>query len=337
MTWCTTKRAFLLVFILGCIVAGGSYLQLPLDREIFSNQNTISLKITDRHGIVLREVLSAEGGRSTWLTYEHIPETIIRAVLSAEDKRFFSHNGIDWLALGRAMLQNLRARRIVSGASTITQQVIKNRFHLPRTVSGKMREMILAIRLEHTFSKQKILEYYLNRVEFSNLAFGIEAAANVYFRKPASHLSLAESAFLAGLIQAPSRLNPYRYLDRAVRRQQLLLQRMYEQHTIDEMTYHIARNEELRLVPRQANFKAPHFCEMVLVSQDNEQGALASLNFQPDALASGEIRTTLDYYVQEQIEEIIAIRIGELEDYNVTNAAVLSVVLSVSSTPAISS
>jgi len=343
------KHTIILAVIVLCFI-GVTYLHIPLDRDIFSSRNDVSLKITDRHGIVLREVLSAEGGHSTWLSYDEIPETVIQAVLSAEDKRFFSHGGVDWLAFGRAMIQNLAARRIVSGASTITQQVIKNRFGLPRTVLGKVREMVLAIRLEHTLSKQEIFEQYINRVEFSNLAFGIEAAANVYFRKPASHLSLAESVFLAGLIQAPSRLNPYRELDRAKQRQQLLLERMHIRQIIGATTYRIARHEELRLTPKKVNFKAPHFCEMVLSSGNSlgitpraeksdqlksaeetvlasgriQQGALASLSFQSVGLApGGTIPTTLDYYLQEAVEDIVSIRIGELKDYNVTNAAVL--------------
>lgn len=315
----STKPIFRLLglILFGLLLLLLVYLHIPLRRDLFAVGDEMSLKITDRHGIVLREVLSAEGGRSTWLTYDQVPNTVVTAIVSAEDKRFFLHGGVDWLALGRAAWQNLLARRIVSGASTITQQVIKNRVGLPRTIPGKLREMALAIRLEHTLTKEDIFAQYINRVEFSNLAFGIEAAANVYFQKPAAHLSLAESVFLTGLIQAPSRFNPYRYLDRAQARQQALLGRLREHGRIDETTYRIARAEELRLAPKTAYFKAPHFCEMVL-----ENLPAAPQNARPSP-PSEEIRTTLDAYLQDAVEDIVRTRIDDLEDYHVTNAAVL--------------
>jgi len=318
---------------------------------LFSNSTGTSLKITDRHGIVLRETLSAEGGRNTWLTYEEIPEPVIQAVVSAEDKRFFSHSGVDFLALGRALLQNLWAGRVVSGASTITQQLVKDRFGYPRTFFGKLKEMIMAIRLEKTFSKQEILTQYLNRVGFSNQTFGIEAAAKLYFQKPAQHLSLAESVFLAGMIQAPSRLNPYRNFERALQRQDYLLERMYRSKAIDEASYRISRREEIHLTPKKVNFKAPHFCELILSGPalpgrkltPNPSQADSGLTAKNTPLRppqggneptpnpsqegnvgiSGVIRTTLDYYLQERVEEIVTSRIEELEDYNVTNAAVV--------------
>jgi penicillin-binding protein 1C len=299
-----------IVFILGicCLGIVGIYLRMPLSRDLFSNSSGTSLKITDRHGIILRETLSAEGGKNTWLTYEEIPDEVKQAVICAEDKRFFSHSGVDFLALGRAVVQNLRAGRVVSGASTITQQLVKNRFNYPRTLLGKLKEMITAVRLEYTLSKQEILTQYLNRVGFSNQAFGIEAAARLYFQKPARHLSLAESVFLVGLIQAPSYFNPYRYFERALQRQRFLLERMYQNYMIDETRYRIARREEIRLTPKTMNFKAPHFCELILSGS---------------AGIPTVIRTTLDYYLQEKVEEIVAARIDELKDYHVTNAAVL--------------
>jgi len=293
-------------------------LNRPLPANLFSTDHEASLKITDRHGIILRESLSLQGGRTTWLTAEELPETVIQAVIAVEDKRFFSHCGIDLIALARAIVQNLRAGHIVSGASTITQQLIKNRIAYPRTILGKIREMGLALRLEYHLSKPEILTHYLNRVSFSNQVFGIEAASRLYFGKPAQHLSLAESVFLAGLIQAPSRYNPYRHFEQALERQRRLLDQMYRRQAIPEAAYHIARRETITLIPKNAAFKAPHFCEMVLrrLAENSTPGSPLS---QPTTL----INTTLDYYLQEKIEEIVRIRIDELKDYNVTNAAVL--------------
>ncbi len=305
------KNTFLVFFGICCVIGIGVH--IPLSKALFSISAGTSLKITDRYGIILRETLSGEGGRTTWLAYEDIPETMIKALIDTEDKRFFSHSGVDLLALGRALFQNLRAGRVMSGASTITQQLVKNRFGYPRTLLGKLKEMVIALRLEQTFSKQEILAQYLNRVSFSNQTFGIESAAGLYFAKPAQHLSLAESVFLAGIIQAPSRFNPYRHFQRALQRQRSLLERLYRRGTINETAYRIALQEKIRLTPKKVNFKAPHFTEMVL---DNlpENRVLTEISV---------VKTTLDYYLQEQVEEIVTTRIEELEDYHVTNAAVI--------------
>ena len=220
-----------IVFILGigclfCLVFLLVYIHLPLSADLFSISTGTSLKITDRYGTVLRETLSVEGGRTTWLAYKELPERVIQAAVEAEDRRFFSHPGIDIFALIRAVFQNIRAGEVLSGGSTITQQLVKNRFGYPRTVFGKFHEMLMALRLEQAYSKEEILTQYLNRVSFSNQVFGIEAAATLYFHKPATHLTLAESVFLTGLIQAPSRYNPYRHFQSALRRQRRLLEQM---------------------------------------------------------------------------------------------------------------
>lgn len=294
-----------------------AFLSLPLSKDLFAIQTGMSLKIKDRQGILLRETLSAEGGRATWLPYDELPESIIRATVATEDKRFFAHIGVDVLALGRALWQNLLAGRVVSGASTITQQLVKMRFGYPRTVLGKLQEIWMALRLEYHFSKQEILTQYLNRVSFSNHAYGIEAASRLYFGKSARHLSFAESVFLAGLVQAPSRFNPYRNLSQAIQRQQALLGRMYERRVLDETQYELARQEEIRLVSQQTNFKAPHFCNMILERLACEVRGI------PGIQDISEVKTTLDYYLQERVENIAATRISELDPYNVTNAAVV--------------
>ena len=310
----TPKRYIGLAFSLLFLSGLWGYLRLPLDLERFAVHEGTSLKITDRHGIVLREVLSAEGGRTHWLSYEEIPETIEQTLLAVEDRRFFSHSGVDFLALGRAVFQNLWAGEVLSGASTLTQQLVKNRFGYPRTLWGKFQEMLTAWRLEATLTKEEILVQYVNRVAFSNQVFGIEAAAMLYFGKPVRHLSLAESVFLVGLIQAPSRFNPYRHFELAEQRQQDLLERLHQQQRISEDEYQLAHREEIRLVPKQVNFKAPHFCEMLLRKAEKD-----GLSFRETA----NLSTTLDYYLQERVEEIVDKRLEDLKDYHVTNASVL--------------
>ena len=293
------------------------YTRLPLADDIFAFAARPSLKITDRHGLLLREILSPEGGRAAWLTSAELPPNMTRAVIAIEDRRFFSHGGIDVLALGRATLQNLRAGRVISGASTLTQQLVKQRFGYPRTLWGKSREMLMALRLEHAVTKTEILTQYLNRVSFANQTFGIEAAARLYFGKPAAHLTLAESVFLTGLIQAPSRLNPYRHFDLALRRQRALLAQMRARQALSAEEYQLARGEKIRLVSKYTNFKAPHFCEFVL-----KQLAEPPVAAVP-APAVTVVKTTLNAYLQQRVEEIVTTRLAELADYNVTNAAAL--------------
>ena len=293
------------------------YLYVPLDEDLFAIRTGTSLKITDRHGSILRETLSAEGGRTTWLDDDELSASVIHALVEVEDKRFFSHPGVDVLALGRALWQNLLAGRVVSGASTITQQLVKIRFGYPRTIFGKLQEMLMALRLERHFSKQEILTQYLNRVSFSNQAYGIESASQLYFGKSASHLSFAESVFLVGLVQAPSRFNPYRHFLQAIERHQSLLDLMYQRKTLDETEYQLARQEKIRLVPYKANFKAPHFCNIILERLAQEAGETPAIQ------EITEVKTTLDVYLQELVEEIVAARIDELDTYNVTNGAVM--------------
>jgi penicillin-binding protein 1A len=136
---------------------------------------------------------------------------IPQAVIAIEDRRFYSHFGVDPIGLARAMVANLTAGRMVQGGSTLTQQLAKNLFLSPeRTIERKVQEVLLSLWLEHKFTKDQILEMYLNRVFFGSGAYGVEAASRRYFRKPARDVSLAEAALLAGLLKAPSRLSPAR-------------------------------------------------------------------------------------------------------------------------------
>ena len=176
-----------------------------------------SLELTDRNGATLRETRVDERfAREVPLA--EVPPNLIRAMLAAEDKRFFTHGGVDALALGRAVFANLTHRRVTSGASTITQQLVKIAEPRPRTLWTKLMEAARALRLEQLWSKEQILAAYLNRIDFGNLNIGCAAAADYYFGKPLADLSDAEAAFLAGLPKNPTRLNPHTAFGRAKRR-----------------------------------------------------------------------------------------------------------------------
>jgi penicillin-binding protein 1C len=265
-----------------------------------------SIALLDRHGIPLREARVAERF-SHELVLEDVPRHVIDAVLAAEDKRFYSHHGIDWLASARAALTGITRGRIVSGASTITQQLVKISARRPRTLRAKLIEGLTALRLEQSWSKGQILAAYLNRLDFGNLNIGLASAADYYFGKPVSDLSDAEAAFLAGLPKNPRKLNPHTAPDAARRRQLTVLERMRANHQLDVARYDVAVAEPLTLRPPQRRFRAPHFVEMVLQQS-------------PDAPAA-ELRTTLDFRLNEQVEKIVRDRLAQLREQNVRNAA----------------
>ena len=186
------------------LVLVGVSLYIPFPQKALQPASLVSLRILDRNKNLLREVLSDKEGRSQWVSFEEISKDVISATLAAEDSRFYEHSGIDIRAILRAIIQNIGARKVISGGSTLTQQVVKNIYHFPRNWLGKIVEMWHALRLEISLSKDEIITQYLNRIPYGNQTFGINAASRFYFDKPPSHLSLAEAAFLAGLPRGPS-------------------------------------------------------------------------------------------------------------------------------------
>ena len=225
-TWRDTTWATRLHWVaLGVALLGLLSLAGPLPEAVTSDHAPVSLRITDRTGHLLREV--RPDGRGRPVALGTIAPAAIGALLATEDQRFWWHPGIDPVALVRAAGTDLRHGEIVSGGSTITMQVARLlRDRRNRGWADKLAEMHLALRLELRFSKEAILALWLNRVPFGNRARGIEAAAQLYFGKPARDLTTAEAAYLIGLPQSPSRYNPYRHPDRAKARQRRVLRAM---------------------------------------------------------------------------------------------------------------
>ncbi|MCL5021346.1 MAG: transglycosylase domain-containing protein, partial [Bacteroidetes bacterium] len=182
----------------------------------------------------------------------------------------------------------------------------------PRTIWGKIIEAWLSIRLERTISKEQLLAEYLNRVPYGNGTFGAEAASRLYFGKPASHVSLAEAAFLAGLPNSPSGSNPYKSIGKAKRRQKLILDRMLELGFVTTSQYNRAVEEPILLRDMNRAFKAPHFVDMVLGSIPPDERAHIS-----------SVRTTLDYDIQKVVELLLKGHIASLRRSHVTNGAVV--------------
>jgi penicillin-binding protein 1C len=287
-------------------------LYLPFPKERLRPAPVVSLSLLDRNGLLLREILSDEGGRCRWVKLEEVSPALLQATVVAEDRYFYFHPGVNLLAIARALYQNIRYGRVVSGASTISQQVVRNVYHSRRTIFSKIHESWLALRLDRTLSKDKILTQYLNRISYGSQVHGIFAAAQLYFDKPPADLSLAEAAFLAGLPRSPSTLNPYRHFRQAKQRQEHILYQMFKQGYITADTWERAKAESLKLISAQKNFRAPHFCDFVLsqIPQSKRQ-------------TLSKIQITCDYALQEKVETLVRDHIESLENKGITNAAVI--------------
>lgn len=214
-------RRTLLALLLAAV---GTIYLIPFPEELLDRTRVTPVRVTDREGRLLREGLSPDGTRSQWVALSEISPWLVRATIAAEDRRFRGHVGVDPLAVLRAAKDDLAAGRIVSGASTITMQLVRLLRPRPRSFLGKLDEAVLALRLELRLSKDEILEEYLNRSPYGGNVIGAEAAARRTFGKRARDLSPAEAALLAGLPQSPVRLDPLRWPERARKRQQWILE-----------------------------------------------------------------------------------------------------------------
>jgi penicillin-binding protein 1C len=263
-----------------------------------------SAVLLDRHGTPIVHLTLPDASRASPLTWEEIPADVIASTLAAEDKRFFRHGGVDLLASARSARDFLLHRRVVSGASTITQQLVKISSPSARRVPlTKLRESLIARRLEMTWSKQRLLTAYLNRLDYGNLRIGIAEAARFYFQKPLHDLSLAECALLAGLPQAPSRLNPVRHPQRALVRRDTVLHRLAAEGTLTPARIAAALAEPLALRPLSEKHPAPW-----LAAFDHPVG---------------QFRTTLDLPLQNDLQSIVREETARLRDANLRHAAVV--------------
>ena len=235
---------------------------------------------------------------------EEIPDTLIQAIIATEDKNFYHHDGYDLMSLGRSILANIMAGHVVQGASTITQQLSRILFlSNEKTFTRKIKEFIIAARIEKTISKDKILEMYLNNVYLGSGAYGVEGAAQIYFNKHINELSLSEIALIAGLPQAPSVYSPFNDKKKAEQRRNQVLRRMYKMRYITKDQYKQAKKEPIKLssMPQLYTFnKAPYFCDYVMKE-------LERLGFDETDISQGgyKIVTTLDYKTQVAANEAI--------------------------------
>ncbi len=261
-----------------------------------------STRIYDRHGRLLYEILPPEQGRNTALTLAEIPDGCQQAVIATEDANFYTHPGVDVVGVARALWINLRGGEIIAGGSTITQQVARTTLLDPttraeRTLERKLKEMILALRLQSAYSKDDVLALYLNQAYFGNLAYGIEGAARAYFNKSAAELSLAECALLAGIVQNPALHDPLSNTESAKNRQQVALNLMVANGYITQSQADSAYADEIQFAATRFPIDAPHFVMAVWKQLEREY---------PDQLYGGglDVVTTVDRDWQEAAQRI---------------------------------
>ncbi len=311
-------RYLLLVLFAGTLVAFMFLLKdLPSPRRLTSEENfPVSTQLFDRNGVLLYEIIGDE--HRIPVKIDTIPEYVVQATIAIEDKNFYRHWGFDVEGIARALRANL-TRDTVHGGSTITQQLVKNALLTSeKSLQRKIKEAVLSVITEILYSKQEIMEMYLNYIPYGGTAVGIEAASQEYFDKSAHDLTLSEAAFLSGLPQAPSSYSPYGSTpERGKARQQEVLRRMVEDNYISQESADAASKEPLKLALKKTDIKAPHF---VFYIQD-----LLFQEYGEEKVRRGGFRvhTTLDYQLQETVEASVSAQVAKLARMRVSNGAAL--------------
>lgn len=289
---------------------------LPSPKQLETRDLPLTTKIYDRNGKILYNVYTDQN--RTNVTLSGMPSNLKNATIAVEDKDFYKHKGFDIFGILRAFRKTVFEKNL-QGGSTITQQLVKSAFLSPeRTITRKLKELYLAFRVETAFSKDKILEMYLNQVPYGGTAWGVSAAAEQYFGKNLKDLTLAESALLAGLPAAPTYYSPFgQNVQRSLDRKNYVLQRMLEEKYITPAQYKKAIAEKIRFKSSATDLKAPHFVMYVREYLAEKYG---------EAIASRgglKVMTTLDLKTQQAAEKIVKDNINEIKYLRVSNGAAL--------------
>ena len=337
---------FLFLMVLGIIIVGsiGVYQYfniasgLPTVDNLKERAATFeTTRILDRNGNVIYEILDPNAGRRTYVPLDKISPFLIAATIATEDKEFYNHPGFDPIAVARAFIQNYTAGEIVSGASTITQQVARmllldDTERYSRTYERKAREIVLAAEITRKYSKEEILEIFLNENNYGNLAYGVEAAAETYFNTTSDKLDLGQASFLAGLPQAPAIYDVFTNREETLNRQKQVLVLMYtlsqeknciyvstnlSDVCINEIANAAQEIENYDFVQRDYSMRYPHWVNYIRAQLENQ--------FDPQTIyRSGfTVYTTLDPGLQESAETIVKQQIAQMQDKNASSGALI--------------
>ena len=295
---------FIFVLILG-IFGAIQFLSiiknLPHPEKINDFNPVQSTKIYDRTGEVLLYEIHGEQNR-TVISSSQIPDFIKNSTIATEDQKFYSHSGIDLKGIFRSLFIDLKSGNFSQGGSTITQQMVKNIFLTPeKTITRKIKEIVLSYWIEKNYSKDEILTLYLNQISYGANAYGIESASRIYFGKSAKNISIAQSAILSAMIQSPSYYSPWgKHLDELLKRKDYVLEQMFNLNYIDKNQYLKSKNENIVFQPATLGIiKAPHFIMMVKDYLENKYGTTLLEN------GGLKVITTLDYKQQEIAEKVV--------------------------------
>ena len=318
-----------IIFVLGGIqVAMTAYSSLnrglPSIDQINQRASFKTVQVFDRKGTLLWEFYDAEGGRRTVVPLSDISQYLIDATLAAEDPNFYTNPGVDLRGIARAVIQNWQADETISGASTITQQLVRGvildpRERTQRTLSRKVREAVLAYQVTQEFSKSQILQMYLNEIYYGNLAYGVEAAAQTYFAKSARDLTLSEAAVIAGLAQAPSAYDPFKNPNAAKERQLYVLEQLARHGFVSQEEADRAMRERLTYTALKRDLLAPHWV-MYVRSQIEQRFGVRQLY--QDGF---KIFTTLDLELQNKLEEVARNNQANLAQRDGNNTSIVAV------------
>ncbi len=312
------KKLLLIVFVAGlCFVLGAGagivllakFGDFPPIESAAAYRPSVASKIFDRNNHVVGEIYLE---KRNVVPFKAIPPHVVNAFVAAEDANFFRHKGVDYIAIARAIVKDVLSGGFSQGASTITQQTVKSLFLTPeKTIGRKLKELILAYRIEKKLSKDEILYLYLNQIYLGDGAYGVEAAAQTYFGRGVSTLTVAEGALLAGLAQAPSRYSPRGHIDKARARQRYVLRRMAEVGFLDKDTAERAYDARLALAPPSTfRSKAAYFIEHIRNYLQEKYG--------PDAMYRSGFRiyTTIDGRLQEAAYDALTQGVHRIEEAN---------------------
>lgn len=314
-------KAFLFGIIL-CVVGYFIYtsyifvVQLPSPTDIGRLNYPLSTHMYDRNGKLLYEIYKDQNRTNTKLS--ELPKYVYQATIAIEDKDFYTHDGVSLVGGILRAAKDTVLNKGLQGGSTITQQLVKSALLTPeRTIERKLKEILLALWTEKLYSKDRILEMYLNQVPYGGSAYGIEEASKTYFGKSAHDLSISEAAFLAGMPQAPSLYSPYKNPELAKNRRNEVLKKMYELGYITKDQKETANKEEIAVIQIQNNIKAPHFVFYVKENLEQQYG------IQQVEEGGFNVITTLDLDIQQEGERIVKEELEKVAYLNVTNAAML--------------
>ena len=276
------------------------------------SESVASTQVIDRNGHLLREIRPE--GRGIWVSLDNIQPFATQALIATEDRNFYTHHGVDPKGIARAVRDNIRAQRVISGASTLSMQVARMRLgYSSRSLFHKLHEVALAIRIELHNSKQDVLNAWLNKAYFGNHVYGIESASQFYFGKTAMDLTASEAAYLIGLPQNPIGYNPHRYPEKALKRYHHVLRSMAETSQISAKTYERLLNANVQVLPKEEVFRAPHFIEWLKADKHDS------------LFQHSKVRTSLDVTLQREIEALARSHLDRLNSEFITNAAAIVV------------